>query len=95
MLLIMVVEPLLPSLIEFLHSVPAPVVRLRGDVTPARLFTEPAVWLQKSVGDWTTYSGDGYWINHGGGTMDQDYWFFGWLLQKKVTEKLVFGDNAD
>ena len=23
--------------------------------------------------------------------MDQDFWFFGWLLQKKVTEKLVIG----
>ena len=49
------------------------------------------VWLQKSFGDWTTYGGGGYWINHGGGTMDQNYWFFGWLLQKKVTDKLVIG----
>ncbi len=49
------------------------------------------LWVQKSFGDWTTYGGGGYWINHGGGTMDQDYWFFGWLLQKKVTEKLVIG----
>ena len=49
------------------------------------------VWVQKSFGDWTTYGGGGYWINHGGGTDDKDYWFFGWLLQKKVTEKLVVG----
>ena len=49
------------------------------------------VWLQKSFGDWTTYGGGGYWVNHGGGTDDKDYWFFGWLLQKKVTEKLVIG----
>jgi len=49
------------------------------------------VWLQKSFGDWTTYGGGGYWINHGGGTMDQDYWFFGWLLQKQVTKKLAIG----
>jgi hypothetical protein len=49
------------------------------------------LWVQKSFGDWTTYGGGGYWINHGGGTMDQDYWFFGWLLQKKVTSKLVIG----
>ena len=49
------------------------------------------VWLQKSVGDWTTYGGGGYWINHGGGSDDKDYWYFGWLLQRKVTDKLVIG----
>jgi hypothetical protein len=49
------------------------------------------VWLQKSFGDWTTYGGGGYWINHGGGTLDQDYWFAGWLLQKQVTKQLTVG----
>lgn len=49
------------------------------------------VWLQKSFGDWTTYGGGGYWVNHGGGTDDKDYWFFGWLLQRKVTDRLVIG----
>ncbi len=49
------------------------------------------VWVQKSFGDWTTYGGGGYWINHGGDTDDQDYWFFGWLLQKQVTKKLAVG----
>lgn len=49
------------------------------------------VWFQKSSGDWTTYGGGGYWINHGNGTLDKDYWFFGWLLQRKVTDKLVIG----
>ena len=49
----------------------------------ARLYLP--VWIQKSFGDWTTYGG-GYWINHGRGMMDQDYWFFGWLLQKQVTK---------
>ena len=49
------------------------------------------IWLQKSFGDWTTYGGGGYWINHGGGTIDQDYWFFGWLLQKQVTKNLAIG----
>ncbi len=49
------------------------------------------VWLQKSYGDWTTYGGGGYWINHGGGTLDQDYWFVGWLLQKQVTKQLAVG----
>ncbi len=49
------------------------------------------LWVQKSFGDWTTYGGGGYWLNHGGGTDDKDYWFFGWLLQRKVTDKLVIG----
>ncbi len=49
------------------------------------------VWVQKSFGDWTTYGGGGYWINHGGDTVDQDYWFFGWLLQKQVTKQLAIG----
>jgi subtilisin family serine protease len=47
----------------------------------ARLYLP--VWVQKCFGDWTTYGGGGYRINHGGGTTDQDYWFFGWLLQKQ------------
>ena len=49
------------------------------------------LWVQKSFGDWTTYGGGGYWVNHGGGTDDRDYWYFGWLLQRKVTEKLAIG----
>lgn len=47
------------------------------------------VWLQKSVGDWTTYGGGGYWINPGPG--NKDYWFAGWLLQRQVTEQLALG----
>ena len=49
------------------------------------------LWLQKSFGDWTTYGGGGYWINQGGGTVNRDYWFFGWLLQKQVTKQLAIG----
>ena len=49
------------------------------------------LWVQKSFGDWTTYGGGGYWVNHGGSTDDKDYWYFGWLLQKKVTDKLTIG----
>ena len=55
----------------------------------ARLYLP--LWVQKSFGDWTTYGGGGYWINHGGGTNDRDYWYFGWLLQRKITEKLAIG----
>jgi hypothetical protein len=47
------------------------------------------LWLQKSFGDWTTYGGGGYWINPGGG--NKNYWFVGWLLQRKVTDALTLG----
>jgi hypothetical protein len=49
------------------------------------------VWVQKSYGDWTTYGGGGYWINRDDAFGDKNYWFFGWLLQKKVTDKLTIG----
>ena len=47
------------------------------------------LWLQKDWGNWTTYGGGGYWINPGPG--NQNYWFVGWLLQRKVTESLALG----
>ena len=47
------------------------------------------VWIQKDAGKWTTYGGGGYWINPGPG--NQNYWFFGWLLQRQVTEQLAIG----
>jgi hypothetical protein len=49
------------------------------------------IWVQKSFGDWTTYGGGGYWINHGDDTPNRDYWFFGWLLQRQVTKQLAIG----
>lgn len=49
------------------------------------------VWVQKSFGDWTTYGGGGYWFNNSDKYGDQDYWFVGWLLQRKVTDKLTLG----
>ena len=49
------------------------------------------IWIQKSFGDWTTYGGGGYGINHGDGTANRDYWFFGWLLQRQVTKQLAIG----
>jgi hypothetical protein len=49
------------------------------------------IWVQKSFGDWTTYGGGGYWINQDGNLGDKNYWFFGWLLQRKVTEHLTLG----
>jgi hypothetical protein len=47
------------------------------------------VWVQKSLGEWTTYGGGGYWINPGAG--DRNYWFAGWVLQRKLTEQLTLG----
>jgi hypothetical protein len=49
------------------------------------------LWVQKSFGPWTTYGGGGYWLNHGGDNNDKDYWFFGWVVQRKITEKLTLG----
>ena len=43
------------------------------------------LWAQKSFGDWTTYGGGGYWINQDDSVGDTNYWFVGWLLQRKVT----------
>ncbi len=51
------------------------------------------IWVQKSFGEWTTYGGGGYWINHGNGT-DQDFWFVGWLLQRQITKKLTLGGEV-
>jgi hypothetical protein len=49
------------------------------------------VWVQKDFGDWTTYGGGGYWFNKNDFYGDKNYWFFGWLLQRKITEKLSLG----
>jgi hypothetical protein len=37
------------------------------------------VWLQKSIGPWTSYGGGGYRIRPG-----PDGWFLGWLVQRRV-----------
>lgn len=47
------------------------------------------VWLQKTFGSWTTYGGAGYWINPGAG--NRNWWFTGWLLQKKLSEDFTLG----
>ncbi len=50
------------------------------------------LWLEKDFGAWTTYGGGGYWINPGPG--NRDYWFGGWLLQRRITDKLAFGGEV-
>jgi hypothetical protein len=47
------------------------------------------LWLQKSWGPWKTYGGGGYWINPG--TNNQNYWFFGWQVQREIAEWLKVG----
>ncbi len=47
------------------------------------------LWGQKDFGDWTTFGGGGYWINPGPG--NKNYWFAGWVLQRKVTDRLALG----
>lgn len=47
------------------------------------------VWIQKSWGDWKTYGGAGYVINHAAG--QKNYPFAGWLIQKDLGETLTLG----
>jgi hypothetical protein len=47
------------------------------------------LWVQKDLGKWTTYGGGGYGINPGPG--NRDYWFFGWQLQRQITDNLTIG----
>lgn len=45
------------------------------------------VWLQKKWGNWQSYGGGGYWINHAPGA--KNHWFFGWQLQHDISELLT------
>lgn len=47
------------------------------------------VWIQKSYGQWTTYGGGGYQIDHAPGMKDS--LFAGWLVQRQFTKKLTLG----
>ena len=47
------------------------------------------LWLQKKWGDWQSYGGGGYWINNA--TDAKNHWFFGWQLQKEISEHLTLG----
>lgn len=50
------------------------------------------IWLQKSWGEWTTYGGGGYAINHAEG--QKNYPFGGWLLQKDFGEQWTLGGEV-
>jgi hypothetical protein len=47
------------------------------------------VWLQKKWGDWQSYGGGGYWVNHAQGA--RNHWFFGWQVQKEISEHVTLG----
>lgn len=47
------------------------------------------VWLQKSVGPWTTYGGGGYWLNPGNG--NRNWGFLGWQVQRQIRSDLSVG----
>jgi hypothetical protein len=47
------------------------------------------IWVQKDFGDWKTYGGGGFWINPGPG--NKNFWFAGWVLERKITDKFMLG----
>jgi hypothetical protein len=50
------------------------------------------VWLQKTFGPWTTYGGSGYWINPGEG--NRNFWYVGWLVQRKLSNLATLGTEV-
>jgi hypothetical protein len=50
------------------------------------------LWLQKSFGPWTTYGGGGYWLNPGEG--NQDFWYVGWLIQRRLSDLATLGTEV-
>jgi hypothetical protein len=50
------------------------------------------LWLQKKWGDWQSYGGGGYWINNAADA--KNHWFFGWQLQKEISEHLTLGGEV-
>ena len=47
------------------------------------------LWLQKSIGPWTSYGGGGYWFNPGAG--NRNYGYLGWQLQRHLSELATLG----
>ena len=50
------------------------------------------LWLQKGFGPWTTYGGGGLWINPGPG--NRDFWYVGWLVQRRLSDLATLGAEA-
>lgn len=55
------------------------------------------LWLQESWGEenrqWTLYGGGGYWFNPGDG--NENFGFFGAVLQKQITDRLMIGGELN
>jgi hypothetical protein len=47
------------------------------------------LWLQKSIGSWTTYGGAGLWFD--AAHVKQRWWYFGWLVQRRIFEGFTLG----
>jgi hypothetical protein len=47
------------------------------------------LWIQKTIGEWTTYGGGGYWINPGAG--NKNYEFIGWQAQYQFVKAVSIG----
>ncbi len=47
------------------------------------------LWVQKSLGPWTSYGGGGYWINPGAG--NRNFWLVGWQAQRHLTDLATIG----
>jgi len=47
------------------------------------------LWLQKSLGPWTSYGGGGYWVNPGKG--NRNWWFTGWQVQYQLLPTVTPG----
>jgi hypothetical protein len=50
------------------------------------------LWVQKSIGRWTSYGGGGAWLNAAQGA--QTWWYVGWQAQWQVVEPLAVGAEA-
>lgn len=54
-----------------------------------RVWARIPLWIQKTIGPWTTYGGGGWVLNHASGA--KSHGFAGWLLQRDVSERLMLG----
>jgi hypothetical protein len=50
------------------------------------------LWLQKTVGAWTSYGGGGYWLNPG--RENRNFWFVGWQLQRRLSDQATLGSEV-
>ncbi len=47
------------------------------------------IWIQKGWGDWQSYGGGGYWINHAPGA--GNHWYYGAALQYDISARVTLG----